>query len=221
MPPLETAVVGGIAAILLAGGRGSRLGGVDKAVLRHNGRTLLNQWTTALSRRRFPTVVVGPDALGDYLPESVVQVREDPPFSGPAAALWTGARALERDLTARPLHCDTERAVEPPEYVVLLAVDVVDPEALLQWLVARIAEAPADHAVVPEDHTGRHQLLASAVPYAQLVDRARALQATEVAGAPARVLLSGIPAVNPVMPAGLGEDVDTPADAERLGIHLD
>ena len=70
-------------AVVLAGGEGRRLGGVDKPALRHGGRTLL-EGVLAACRGARSQVVVGPPRS---LPAEVVQVREDPPGGGPLAAL--------------------------------------------------------------------------------------------------------------------------------------
>ncbi|MGO4494169.1 molybdenum cofactor guanylyltransferase, partial [Arthrobacter sp. 2YAF22_2] len=60
-------------AVILAGGRSSRLGGVPKAQLRVDGATLLERSLQAASGAR-RTVVVGPDPGG--LPPDVLGCRE-------------------------------------------------------------------------------------------------------------------------------------------------
>lgn len=78
-------------AVVLAGGRSARLGGRPKARLRREGRTLLELTLDAV-REAAGVVVVGPPDLA--LPEGVLLTREDPPFSGPAAGIAAGLRAL-------------------------------------------------------------------------------------------------------------------------------
>lgn len=78
-------------AVILAGGRSSRLGGVPKARLNFDGATLLERSLLATRGAR-RTVVVGP--VREDLPAGVLYCREDPPFSGPAAALAAGMAAL-------------------------------------------------------------------------------------------------------------------------------
>lgn len=76
-------------AIILAGGRGSRLGGVDKGALTIGGRSLLDgvlEATLAADQ----VVVVGDGPV----PRGVLLTREDPVFGGPAAAVVAGLRAL-------------------------------------------------------------------------------------------------------------------------------
>ena len=82
-------MIGPAAAVVLAGGRGSRLGGEDKPALRLAGRSLLEIALEAVGE--CPVVVVGPPR---ELPAGVVTVREDPPRGGPAAAVVAGIRAL-------------------------------------------------------------------------------------------------------------------------------
>ena len=78
-------------AIILAGGRSSRLGGVPKSGLIFDGATLLERSLRAADAAG-RIVVVGPDP-GD-LPDGVLSCREDPPFAGPAAAIAAGLGAL-------------------------------------------------------------------------------------------------------------------------------
>lgn len=77
------------AAVILAGGRGSRFGGTDKPALRLGDRSLLDIALAASGGRRI--VVVGPRR---NLPAGVIAVAEDPPGGGPAAAVVAGVHAL-------------------------------------------------------------------------------------------------------------------------------
>ena len=77
-------------AIIVAGGSGSRLGGVVKADLEVGGLRLLDRVLIA-ARHAQQRVVVG---LVD-VPAGVRQVVEDPPGSGPAAGLVAGLDAIE------------------------------------------------------------------------------------------------------------------------------
>ncbi|WP_263993244.1 NTP transferase domain-containing protein, partial [Mycolicibacterium fallax] len=77
-------------AIVLVGGAGTRLGGRAKPLLRLGGRTLLERSLAALAGCA-PIVAVGPvldPAAG------IDWVREDPPRSGPVAAIAAGLAAL-------------------------------------------------------------------------------------------------------------------------------
>lgn len=85
-----------LSAIVVAGGRSSRLDGSPKALMRRpGGRELVHEATAALLELGLPAqriVVVGPQDLP--LPAGVLRTREEPPFSGPASALAAGASAL-------------------------------------------------------------------------------------------------------------------------------
>ena len=78
------------AAIILAGGRASRLDGVDKAGIEVGGRTLLEWALDGVIDAREVVVV------GDPVPTErpVTFVRESPRFGGPVAGLLTGLDSL-------------------------------------------------------------------------------------------------------------------------------
>ena len=81
-------------AIILAGGRSSRLGGSPKAELVIGSRRLVDiavDAAAAADARR--TVVVGPD---DLVAAPLITTREQPPFGGPVAGLAAGLAALDR-----------------------------------------------------------------------------------------------------------------------------
>ncbi len=89
----ETPHVGdGFCAIVLAGGRAARLGGVDKAGIELDGRTLLAR-TLETVIDAAEVVVVGEQVTTD---RPVTFVLEDPRYGGPVAALLTGRDALLR-----------------------------------------------------------------------------------------------------------------------------
>ena len=179
-------------AVLLAGGEGSRLGGVDKAVLRLDGSTLLARALAAL--QGLDVVVVGP-------PRGLVGVRtvqEDPPRSGPAAAVIAGLAVL-------PSLDD----------VLLLAVDLpLLPEALPPLLAASLG--PDGTVVV--DGEGRAQWLLGRYRAAPLRGAAAALG--DPAGRSLRALLGGLRLAALRLPPGVDADVDTVADARRAGVVL-
>jgi len=179
-------------AVLLAGGAGSRLGGVDKGALRLGGATLLDRALDALAG--LPVVVVGPprDRPGLRV------VREDPPRSGPAAAAVAGLRALP-----------------PVDEVLLLAVDLPRlPEALPLLLGA--ASGPDGAVVVDADD--RVQWLLGRYRRTALEAAASALG--DPAGRPLRALVGALDVAPVHLPPGLEADVDTVADARRAGVVL-
>jgi len=73
-----------LGAIVLAGGSGTRLGGVRKPELRVGGVRLLDRVLSALVAAD-PVVVVGPEDLA--VPDGVRLTRETPPGGGPVAAI--------------------------------------------------------------------------------------------------------------------------------------
>ncbi len=128
-------------AIVLAGGRASRMGGVDKPAMVIGGRSMLEAALAAVASCA-RTVVVGPRR--PELDARIVQVREVPPGSGPVAAVGAGLRALGP--TAAPL-------------VVVLAADLPFlSQATVRELIRRGTESGAD-AVFAADESGRPQYL--------------------------------------------------------------
>lgn len=101
-------------AVVLAGGRGSRMGGTDKAALTVDGVTLLDRALDAVRGVR-GCVVVGPPGVTARVPV----VREEPAFAGPVAGLAAGLAALD----------------EGADAVVVLACDLADPEAAMAALL--------------------------------------------------------------------------------------
>lgn len=80
------------AAIVLAGGQATRLGGADKATIEIRGRSLLEH-TLAAVIDAAEVVVVGQHVPTD---RPVTFVVEDPQYGGPVAGLLTGRDALLR-----------------------------------------------------------------------------------------------------------------------------
>jgi molybdopterin-guanine dinucleotide biosynthesis protein A len=142
-------------AVVLAGGAGSRLGGVDKAAIVIDGRTLLAHALDAVagaSRR----IVVGP-AQPD-LPPDVTIVREEPTGGGPVAAVDAGLQEVASDVVV-VLACDMP----------LVTSYVVD--ALVGTLQNALACTPASGAVdgvLLRDEERRRQPLAAAYRTAPL-----------------------------------------------------
>ena len=129
-------------AVVLAGGRGARLGGTDKPGLIVGAQTLLGAVVSAVtSAGADRIVVVGPERAGAG--GRVRYAREDPPGRGPVAALACGleqvsapvAVLLAADLPfLRPAHVTrllTALAAQEAPGVVLL-----DDSARPQWLVS-------------------------------------------------------------------------------------
>jgi molybdopterin-guanine dinucleotide biosynthesis protein A len=93
-------------AVVLAGGRGTRAGGIDKLIQTVGKRTLLASVTSAaVAAGAARVVLVGPERPGSLAaqPEPLAgfaHVREDPPGSGPVAALRAGLATVSAPLVA-------------------------------------------------------------------------------------------------------------------------
>ena len=163
-------------ALILAGGRSSRLNGVPKAQLRVKNRTLLEETLAAvtalpttepvLSVRR--VVVVG-DVSDTSLPPEVIVTREQPAYSGPAAAIAAGLTAL---VAAEPTGGD---------YTLVLACDMPDVAAAVAALLVALAAQPGD-GVIAVDARHRAQPLAAVYRTARLTAAAEAKRAAGILG---------------------------------------
>lgn len=107
-------------AVILAGGKGSRLGGVDKAELKVGGVRLLDRALQAAASAR-TTVVVGPAEV----PDGVIVTREDPPGTGPAAGIVAGLDAI----------------AEPADWTLVLACDLPGAADAVHHLLEAVAAA--------------------------------------------------------------------------------
>lgn len=152
----------GFAAIVLAGGGGLRLGGVDKAALDLAGSTLLERAMRAVAAAH-AVVVVGPPR---DLPEGVRVAQERPPGGGPVAAVAAGLDAIS----------GTSHGV-----VVVLACDMpfVDSAAVAALVDAAHASGPDVDGTAFVDPDGRRQYLAAAYDIAALSGEIDALDTVD------------------------------------------
>lgn len=127
------------AAIVLAGGEGSRMGGVLKPLLRLKGEPILSRVIRAVGDAE-RVVVVGPQELRAAMPPTVELTREDPPGGGPVAGLAAGWR----------------RCADAGEIVVVAA----DLPFLTVDALAALRQLPGG-AVVYTDDEGRWQSMVS------------------------------------------------------------
>ncbi|GAA1105747.1 NTP transferase domain-containing protein [Nesterenkonia jeotgali] len=206
---------------------------MEKSLLRSDGQPQIQRWLQALEGRGIGTVVVGPASLRGEIGAAVPLVQEQPAYSGPAAGVVSGADELRRSGLAPGPDDDLADPADLPGWTLLLAVDLTEPTALLDWLLHQLPPVPqapdADPgpesvAVLPCDATGRRQYLSAAVPTGWLLRRVEQLTPAQVENRPLRWLLQGLQEAallrQPVVPDGLCADVDTLADAHRLGIRL-
>ncbi|EME14653.1 NTP transferase domain-containing protein [Rhodococcus triatomae] len=142
-------------AIVLAGGSGSRMGGVDKPAIEVGGRSMLATALAAVEDADV-TVVVGPHR--DDLDPTVRQAQESPRGAGPVAALAAGLQ-----------QCGTAPIV---------AVLAADLPTLTAEAVDRLREAvdsSGADAAFAVDESGRVQFLLGVWRTAALTDRLAAL----------------------------------------------
>lgn len=178
-------------AVILAGGRATRMGGVDKPALVVEGRRMLDTALDAV-RACHRTVVVGP-RRGDLEP-AILQTQETPPGAGPVAALAAGLAAA---------------SAEPAPIVVVLAADLpfVGSDAV-GTLVDAIEAAPDAEAAFAIDHSGRLQFL-----FGVWRRTALAARINELAGALANQPMKALTPERYTTATVAGvADCDTPAD---------
>src|SRR3954471_2578347 len=117
------------AAIVLSGGAGSRLGGVDKSALIVGGMPMLDRVAAAVEG--LPVVLGGPRR---WLAWPAINTREYPPGGGPAAGVAAGVAALP--------------PVARDQLVVLLATDLpgISPDTVLR-VCSSVVDSGAEGAV--------------------------------------------------------------------------
>ena len=206
-------------ALVLAGGRARRLGGVSKPDVVVAGRRLLAHVLGAVDGpdvRR--VVVVGPDTLA--VPSGVTRTLEDPPDGGPVAGIAAGLAALQDG---------TE-----PEWVLVLACDVPRVAGAVPLLVAAASPDTTDPSwrprdgVVLVDDEGRDQPLVGLYRRAALEAAVARLAAEEgaeegagrgqggVRGASVRALVDALDLVRLPDAEHHGADVDTWTDVAAI-----
>ena len=180
-------------AIILAGGKGSRLGLPSKPDLVVGGRRLLDIALAAVHAAR-RIVVVGPVDV----PEGVAKALEDPPFGGPVAGVQAGFEAF----------------VKHAPWTVLLASDLPGAEAGVATLL-QYEPLADDEGVCLLDGDRRMQWLLGCYRTDVLGQRLTA-QGDPPLTSLYRLLeplqLVGLPAKEHVI-----DDIDTPEDAARWG----
>lgn len=186
----ETARLG---AVVLSGGTGSRMGGVDKGSIELDGVTLLER---ALAATMTAVEVV---VVGDQVPTSrpVTWTREDPRGGGPAAGLLAGL----------------DRFLRRPQLVAVLAVDMprVGPGTF-----ARLAAAldPSYDGAVLVDADGKRQPLCGIYRWAALQEARPDLEHEH--GLPVHRLLAPLRLLEVPAVADEADDVDTWSDLRTL-----
>lgn len=202
------------AAVIVAGGASRRLNHVPKASLSDGTNTLLGCALEAVAAAS-PRVVVGPESLP--LPSRVLRTREDPPFSGPAAAIHAGLECIA---------ADCERSQVPlPEWCLILGVDTPRIAPAVQQLIAtaRAAEQASVGQSAPTDSESSAGFWGVAEGiYQPLVgiyrfDAVRSVFSTGTTDASVRSFLRRLNPVAVQMSAADTADVDTWEQAQSLG----
>jgi Molybdopterin-guanine dinucleotide biosynthesis protein A len=177
-------------ALILAGGRSSRLGGSVKQKLRVGNASLLDRTVDAVRAAGVRHVVV----VGDGGPDGTTVVREDPVFGGPVAAIAAGLDVLPADA----------------DVVLVLACDMPGIAPALPGFVRSIA----GDGVVAVDRGRRQQLVFAARARAL---RAAVAVLPTVVDASVRSLLEQLDLTDVAVPDGATDDIDTWDDAARFG----
>jgi molybdopterin-guanine dinucleotide biosynthesis protein A len=177
--------------VVLAGGRGSRLGGREKGEIRLQGRRLIDIVVGAALETGSEKVIIA----GDVEAEGAVSIREEPPFGGPAAGLAAALPHLES------------------EWILLLACDLPHARLLCHLLFESFREVDPETDGLVALHENRVQWLAG-------LYRRRSIEAAlarfgEAADASMKDLFGPMMLREVQDPEGLSRDIDTPAELEE------
>ncbi|MER2134786.1 MAG: NTP transferase domain-containing protein [Arthrobacter sp.] len=200
-------------AVILAGGRSSRLGGEPKANLVIGQEPLLVRALRA-AEGAVHTAVAGPASLRGLLAAadfSGLLVREDPPFSGPAAAVGAALTALGEPAAGTAGHPG------PSPWTLVLACDMPQAHEAVPALLAAAELDPAK-SVLAVDAGGKTQPLAALYRTGDLAAAVDA-RAGGLANLSMFSMLARVQWREVAVPEGSTADVDTWADAGKWGIQ--
>ncbi|HEY9425418.1 MAG TPA: NTP transferase domain-containing protein, partial [Microterricola sp.] len=213
-------------AVIVAGGRSSRLGGVDKTALLWNGVPLRDWALRSLNGAERIAYVggVAPTALthssnlqtARNAPHSpaVIVTREHPPFAGPAAAVQAGLQALPSPSAPWTVVI----AADLPRVTAAVAVLLHELRA-----IGGVDAAGAElQGVIAVDGTSRRQPLLAVYRTSALLAavHSHSSEKSGLVGLSMRQLLTGLRLHELTLSDALCADVDTPADAVRAGIAV-
>jgi len=212
-------------AVVLSGGRSSRLGGSPKSELVVGGRSLLELALDAVAGASRVAVVgdrpvpasggQADAAAPDGSAGKILFTREHPRFAGPAAAIASGIRALERDGAQET---SAGHASRPEDFTAVVACDMPGVAAAIEALLtesARVRDSPSIAGFVAADENGTAQLLVGLYRTSAL---RHAIDAREdLVNMSVRSLVSELELEAVAVPVGSTHDIDTWEDAARLG----
>ncbi|GAA4427673.1 hypothetical protein GCM10023169_27920 [Georgenia halophila] len=190
-------------AIVLAGGRARRLGGVSKPDVAVAGRRLLDHALEATAGAG-RVVVVAPAAVA--VPDGVTRTLEDPPHGGPVAGLAAGLAALDSDDGSS----GDDRDGDTAELVLVLACDGPYVATAVPRLLAALRTDDEDQpdGAVLVDGDDRAQWLTAVYRAVALRERV-AEQAREQTGESMHALVSQLRLVGVPAREHEADDVDT------------
>lgn len=199
------------ALVVLAGGRGSRMGGELKAALRYRGEPLLARilvaaWESGIGLTQ--TVVVGdelllPPLLGDLeAAPAIAWCREEPAYGGPVAALQSALAVLYQP------------------WLVLLAGDLPAPESGLSALLS--GQRERDGAILVDAEEFEQNLFAlyrTEAVRAALLRSQHQQDPRSGKAASMRSMIASLELARIAVPNRATADIDEWADADRWGIE--
>jgi molybdopterin-guanine dinucleotide biosynthesis protein A len=200
-------------AVILAGGSGRRLGGLDKGGLVVAGLALLDRVLLATQAAE-RTVVVGERRP---TPRPVDWTRENPPGGGPLAGLQAGLAHLYAQVDDAPP--DRPGIESASGTVVVLATDLprLAPADVVR-LLAALSRRPEADAALFSDSEGRSQPLAAAYRVAPIRAALAAVEPTH--GKAVKLVLHQL-AVVTVPDRGAAGDCDTPEQLAAARAYFD
>lgn len=206
-------------AVILAGGQSSRLGSVAKASLQVGGQSLVERAINAALGVARHCVVVGPFGPSAFtspaFASAVFTTREDPPFSGPVAAVAAGVRRLALESSGGR---GAGESAGESDSILLLACDMPGIAAQVPLLIAALTSASAEaDGALSVDAANHIQPLAGLFRRRSLVDAISRFTEQDLVGLSMMKLIEPLSLLEVSTPPGATDDVDTWDDAVRLG----
>lgn len=196
MQATETTRIVPFDAIVLAGGRGTRLGGIDKAAVKLAGERLVDRVVRATRiAGAARVIVVGPDSAGTG---ADAVLREEPEFAGPLAGIAAGIAEVTSPWVW-VLACD----LEYPERV----CTVLGRDHLEATRSGRETEQADGTLLI--DGSGREQWLAANYRTKSIATACAAL-GSDIANAPVRRAFTSLKLRRLQVANALAADIDTP-----------